>query len=155
METAKARRPDLSQYPDEELVALVRRGDSEAFRAIMQRYNRRLYRVARGVVRDDGEAEEVVQEAYMRAYAALEAFRGESGLATWLTRIVLNEALGRLRRRRPTEELDEMRVGIMEKAVCVRLNLEVMNQPKRFALEDSQVSIEAGHIQFVELTAQE
>src|SRR3712207_6812990 len=105
-QTVRARRPDYSQRHDAELVSLVLRGEGEAFRAIMQRYNRRLYRVARGVVRDDAEAEDVVQEAYVRAYAALGEFRGESGLATWLTRIVLNEAMGRLRRRRPTEELD-------------------------------------------------
>jgi RNA polymerase sigma-70 factor, ECF subfamily len=71
MQSNKARRPDLAHDPDEDLVALVRRGEGEAFRAIMQRYNRRLYRIARGVVRDDGEAEDVVQEAYVRAYAAL------------------------------------------------------------------------------------
>src|SRR5688572_18225255 len=78
MHTAELRRLDLSQRTDQELVALVRRGEAEAFRALMQRYNRRLYRVARGVVRDDGEAEDVVQEAYVRAYAALAGFRGES-----------------------------------------------------------------------------
>jgi RNA polymerase sigma-70 factor, ECF subfamily len=104
MQTVKTTRPDYSQYPDEELVALVRRGQREAFRSIMQRHNRRLYRIARGVVRDDAEAEDVVQEGYVRAYAALTEFRGECALATWLTQIVLNEARGRLRRRRPTED---------------------------------------------------
>jgi RNA polymerase sigma factor (sigma-70 family) len=59
----------------------------------------RPYRVARGIVRDEAEAEDVVQEAYVRAFAALGEFRGDSGLATWLTRIVMNEALGRVRRR--------------------------------------------------------
>jgi RNA polymerase sigma-70 factor (ECF subfamily) len=104
MQTVKTTRPDYSQCPDEELVALVRRGQREAFRDIMQRHNRRLYRVARGLVRDDAEAEDVVQEGYVRAYAALGEFRGECALATWLTQIVLNEARGRLRRRRPTED---------------------------------------------------
>jgi RNA polymerase sigma-70 factor (ECF subfamily) len=106
MHTIKKKRDDVSQYPDPDLVALARTGDGPAFAAIMTRYNQRLYRVARGVVRDHGEAEDVLQEAYMRAFAALPAFRGEASLSTWLTRIVLNEALGRLRRRRPTEELD-------------------------------------------------
>jgi RNA polymerase sigma-70 factor, ECF subfamily len=84
---------------DEELIRRVLRKDEAAARALMQRYNRRLYRVARGVVRDDGEAEDVLQEAYLRAFSALSDFRGESSLSTWLTRIVLNEAFQRLRRR--------------------------------------------------------
>jgi len=84
---------------DAELIRLVLRKDGAAARALMQRYNRRLYRVARGVVRDDGEAEDVLQEAYLRAFSALADFRGESSLSTWLTRIVLNKALQRLRRR--------------------------------------------------------
>ena len=91
---------------DAELAALARQGDGAAFRAIMQRHNRRLYRVARAVLHDDGEAEDVVQETYVRAYAALGDFRGDSSLATWLTRIALNEALGRLRRRRPTVDIE-------------------------------------------------
>jgi RNA polymerase sigma-70 factor (ECF subfamily) len=84
---------------DEELIRRFLRKDEAAARALMQRYNRRLYRVARGVVRDDGEAEDILQEAYLRAFSALSDFRGESSLSTWLTRIVLNEAFQRLRRR--------------------------------------------------------
>jgi len=83
-------------------VRLALQRDGEAFREIMQRQNRRLYRVARSVVHDDSEAEDVVQEAYVLAFTNLAKFRAESSLATWLTRITLNEAMGRLRRRRPT-----------------------------------------------------
>ena len=82
---------------------LVRRAlarDGNAFRAIMQTHNRRLYRIARSVVRNNGEAEDVLQEAYLRAFAHLDTFRGESSLATWLSRIVINEALARLRKKR-------------------------------------------------------
>ena len=69
---------------DAELVRLVLGKDEAATRALMQRYNRRLYRVARGVVRDDSEAEDVLQEAYLRAFSGLADFRGESSLSTWL-----------------------------------------------------------------------
>ena len=94
---------------DAELVRLVLGKDEAATRALMQRYNRRLYRVARGVVRDDSEAEDVLQEAYLRAFAALADFRGESSLSTWLTRIVLNQAVQRLRRRTdvPVSDIDQ------------------------------------------------
>jgi RNA polymerase sigma-70 factor (ECF subfamily) len=82
--------------------ALAREGD--AFRTIMKTHNRRLYRLARGVVRDDSEAEDVVQEAYVHAFRHLDQFRGDSTLATWLSRIVINEALGRLRKNRKAAE---------------------------------------------------
>jgi RNA polymerase sigma-70 factor (ECF subfamily) len=72
----------------------------------MQRNNRRLYRVARSVVQDDGEAEDVVQESYVRAFGSLNQFRGDSSLATWLTRIALNAALERLRQERPKVGLE-------------------------------------------------
>lgn len=84
------------------LIARAIENDAAAVRLIMQRNNRRLYRIARSVVRDDCEAEDVVQEAYGRAFTHLREFRGASSLATWLGRIVLNEASGRLRRRRET-----------------------------------------------------
>jgi RNA polymerase sigma-70 factor, ECF subfamily len=99
---------DLDALGDAELVQRARQRDAGAFRAIMRRYNRRLYRVARSVTRDDSEAEDVVQEVYLRAFTNLGTFRGDSSLATWLTRIALNEALGRLRRRRPTVELSTL-----------------------------------------------
>lgn len=86
--------------PDE--AELVRRAvlkDEDAVRTIIQANNRRLYRVARSIVRDDGEAEDVLQEAYLQAFRALDRFRGDSSLSTWLTRIVANEALRRLRKR--------------------------------------------------------
>ena len=67
-----------------------------------------MYGLARGFLRDDVEAEEVVQDSYVRAFTHLDSFRGSSSLATWLARIVSNEALGRLRRRRPTVDLDDI-----------------------------------------------
>src|SRR5215212_4956637 len=90
--------------PDADLVARARNRDEAAVRAIMQANNRRLYRLARGILRNDGEAEDVVQETYFRAFTHLESFRGESSLSTWLSRITMNEALGRLRRQRPAVE---------------------------------------------------
>lgn len=89
---------------DMHLVSRAIARDPDAFRTIMQRNNRRLYRIARGMVRDDFEAEDVVQEAYVRAFSHLGAFRGKSSLSTWLSRITVNEALGRLRKRRRTQK---------------------------------------------------
>lgn len=105
MAEAVARIIDFERLDDAELVAMTRNGRRGAFAAIMQRHNRRLYRVARSVLRDDAEAEDVVQETYVRAYAALGEYRGEAALASWLTRIALNEAFDRRRRRRPSVEV--------------------------------------------------
>jgi RNA polymerase sigma-70 factor, ECF subfamily len=90
---------------DTELVRRALARDATAFRTIMERYNRRLYRIARGILRNDSEAEDVVQESYVSAFAHLDSFRGESSLATWLSRITINEALGRLRRERAAVDL--------------------------------------------------
>jgi RNA polymerase sigma-70 factor (ECF subfamily) len=106
--TAAERALDLAALPEADLVALARQGRREAFRVLIQRGNQRLFRIARSVMRDDAEAEDVLQEAYTRAFAAFEGFRGEAGVMTWLTRIVLNEAHGRLRRRRPTVDIDTL-----------------------------------------------
>jgi RNA polymerase sigma-70 factor (ECF subfamily) len=88
----------IDEQNDGDLVRAARANEPGAFRSIMRRHNQRLFRIARGVVRDDSVAEDVVQEAYMRAFQLLESFREESSLSTWLHRIVLNEALGRLRK---------------------------------------------------------
>jgi RNA polymerase sigma-70 factor (ECF subfamily) len=71
-----------------------------SFEALMRRYNPRLFRVARSILKDDAEAEDVLQEAYVQAYRNMDRFRGEAELATWLTRIVINQALMQLRRRK-------------------------------------------------------
>src|SRR5690349_15450553 len=91
-----------------ELVARVRGGEAAAFAEIMRVNNRRLYRLARGILKDESEAEEAVQEGYVRAFTNLGGFKGEASLATWLARIVTNEALGRLRRRRPSVDIDTL-----------------------------------------------
>jgi RNA polymerase sigma-70 factor (ECF subfamily) len=95
-----ARRFDYAEMDDTELVRRTRVGEREAFRAIMQRHNQRLFRIARSIARDESEAEDVLQESYLRAFASMATFRGESSLLTWLTRIIINEANGRLRKRR-------------------------------------------------------
>lgn len=89
---------EADHLTDETLVERALARDPEAFRIIMTRHNQRLFRIARAVVRNDSIAEDVVQEAYLRAFEHLETFRGDASLATWLHRVVLNEALGRLRR---------------------------------------------------------
>lgn len=95
-----------AQSNDAELIASLRAGRAEAYVALMRSNNQRLYRLARGILRNDAEAEDAVQETYTRAFTHLEGFKGDSSLATWLSRIVINEALGRLRRRRPTVDID-------------------------------------------------
>lgn len=99
---------DLGALDESGLVRSALTGEAQALRAIMQRHNRRLYRVARGILGNDAEAEDAVQEAYLQAFSHLKDFRGEARLSTWLTRIVINEALGRVRRRRDVVELGRL-----------------------------------------------
>ena len=102
--------PDAAN--DDSLVRDVRRGSPTAFGAMMRRYNRRLYRTARAILKDDSLAEDALQEAYLAAFRHMDEFRGDAALGTWLTRIVVNQALQALRRTRrdrvvvPFEESD-------------------------------------------------
>lgn len=113
---------DFDKMVETELVAHARQGHQDAFRVIMQRCNQRLFRIARGVVRDDSEAEDVLQEAYTRAFENLDGFRGESSLFTWLTSVTLNEARGRLRRRRATVGIDAIEAAQQSGAQIIMLN---------------------------------
>jgi RNA polymerase sigma-70 factor (ECF subfamily) len=90
---------------DADLVARVLAGEKALYEVLVRRYNQRLFRAARAIVRDDDEAEDVVQQVWVAAYQKLDGFRGEAALSTWLTRIVVNEALGRRRRRQRGEHL--------------------------------------------------
>jgi RNA polymerase sigma-70 factor (ECF subfamily) len=112
----QAQKPQIAatSIADADLVARARKRDETAIRSIMQANNQKLYRLARGILRDDSEAEDVVQETYVRAFTHLEKFRGDSALATWLGRIAINEALGRLRRRRPEIEWTSLPPGALE-----------------------------------------
>jgi RNA polymerase sigma-70 factor (ECF subfamily) len=97
---------DYRNLPEPDLVRRAQAGERDAFRFIMQRCNQRLFRVARSILQDETEAEDALQDAYLLAFRKLESFRGDSSLLTWLTRITINEARGRLRRRRNTVGLE-------------------------------------------------
>jgi RNA polymerase sigma factor (sigma-70 family) len=87
-----------TQESDVELVHAIAADDHAAFERLMRRYNGRLFRIARAILKDDAEAEDAVQDAYLDAYRHIGEFRGQSQVATWLTRIAINQALMRLRR---------------------------------------------------------
>jgi RNA polymerase sigma-70 factor (ECF subfamily) len=92
---------------DEQLVSQVLLGQTALFEVLMRRYNERVYRAVRSVVRDEGEAEDVMQQAYVNAFTHLGQFNGAARFSTWLTRIAINEALARVRRRGWYEPFDE------------------------------------------------
>lgn len=96
-----------SGLSDEQVVAQVIAGQTALFEILMRRHNERLYRVARAILRDDREAEDVMQQAYVNAYAHLRQFDGRAAFATWLTRICANEALGRAKKRGRYEPIDD------------------------------------------------
>jgi RNA polymerase sigma-70 factor (ECF subfamily) len=91
-------RATWDHFSDEELVSHIRDGNTALYEILMRRYNQRLYRIARTILRNDAEAEDVMQEAYVRAYQHLGDFAGEAKFSTWLTKIAVYEALARLRR---------------------------------------------------------
>ena len=102
----------VSRLADEEIVTRVLDGETALFELIVRRYNQRLFRVTRAILRDDDAAQDAMQEAYLRAFAKLDQFAGEAKFSTWLTKIAVYEALGRLRRAKPEEELpDTMKNG--------------------------------------------
>ncbi|WP_334146829.1 RNA polymerase sigma factor [Hyphomicrobium sp.] len=121
-------------WADAELIAGALDRNEAAVRALIQRYNRRLYRVARSVVGNDAEAEDVLQDAYVRAFSALNGYRGEASLATWLTRIVVNEALQRLRHHK-THQLEAKAPGDLQALA------EVIPFPLHAPLPDPEITM--------------
>lgn len=87
---------------------MTAQGSKQAFQHITQRCNQRLFRVAISVLNNDADAQDALQDAYINAYLHIASFKGDAKLTTWLTRIVLNECYARLRKQRPTVELDEL-----------------------------------------------
>ena len=95
------------EWSDEQVVDRVRAGDTALYELLMRRHNQRLYRVARAILRDDAEAEDVMQDAYVRAYQKLGTFEGRAKFLTWLTRIAVHEALARVQKRSRFQSLDD------------------------------------------------
>jgi RNA polymerase sigma-70 factor, ECF subfamily len=132
---AAQHRPDYEAMSDDEIVTCLQHGEGGAFNVVIQRHNQRLFRVTRAVLGDDAEAEDVVQEAYVKAFSRIEGFRRQASLTTWLTRIALNEALDRRRRRRATTALDELETanGTQGGSVVLPHPALLSNDPERDA----------------------
>jgi RNA polymerase sigma-70 factor (ECF subfamily) len=96
----------IEDWTDEEVVRRVLSGETGLYELVMRRHNQRLYRVARAILRDDAEAEDVMQDAYVRAYRNLASFEGRAKFVTWLTRIAVHEALARSRKRSRFPSID-------------------------------------------------
>jgi RNA polymerase sigma-70 factor, ECF subfamily len=96
-----------SELEDDAVVDRVRHGETDLFEVVMRRYNQRVYRVVRAIVRDDDEASDVTQEAHVNAFMHLREFSGRARFSTWLTRIAVHEALARVRRRSRLESLED------------------------------------------------
>lgn len=101
--------PQNKDLPDEELVQRILAGETALYEILMRRYNQRIFRVARAILKNDTEAEDVMQDAYVRAYSKLEQYAGDARFSTWLTRIAVHECLARLRKQKrftPMEEIE-------------------------------------------------
>jgi RNA polymerase sigma-70 factor, ECF subfamily len=133
-----------SQEPlsDEEVVTRVLAGETGMFEIVMRRHNQLLYRVARSILRNDNEAEDVMQDAYVRAYEHLGQFAGRAKFSTWLTRIAVYEALARQRRGNRYQELEpmsELEEDPMDRFASLALNPEqqASNSQVRRLLEEA------------------
>lgn len=131
---------------DSDLAARAASGDEAAFERIMRRHNRLLFRTARSILKSDAEAEDALQEAYLRAWRSLGSFRSEARLSTWLVRIVINEAFSRLRRRGlPTlpadDDADSAQEGIADDA-----DLHPAHHPERVAMRAQLRQLLEAHI---------
>jgi len=104
----------MAPLTDAELVERIIGGDSGVFELLMRRHNQRLFRLARSVVRNSDEAEEIVQETYLRAYANLARFEGRSSVVTWLSRIAFHQALRPQRRKRQSRVTDGLDLDALQ-----------------------------------------
>ena len=120
----------LSEATDIELARRVAAGEHGAFEAMMRRYNRALFRTARAILRDDAEAEDALQEAYLQAYRTLGSYRGEARLSTWLARVVANEALMRLRKQARRSAIVPLQPGMAPEAVELIAEESMHRQPE-------------------------
>src|SRR5215475_11661125 len=107
MATGLLERAKIEGWTDEEVVERVKSGETALYEILMRRYNQRLYRAARAILKDEAEAEDVMQDAYVRAFQNLRQFEGRAPFSAWLVRIAVNEAIGRKRGRDRNTSLEE------------------------------------------------
>ena len=107
MATSSAAASGSGEQPDSDLIEQILGGNTAIFELLMRRYNERIYRAVRSIVRDEQETEDVMQQAYVSAFTHLRQFNGSARFSTWLTRIAVNEALARVRRQGRYETFDE------------------------------------------------
>ena len=130
----------VSTLPDAEIVRRIRAGDGPLFEILMRRHNQRVYRTARAIVKDETEAEDVMQQAYVNAFVHLEQFQERAQFSTWLTRIVVNEALARRQKQiaqRSSERGDEHGVLMEFRAPQPDPERQAYAQELRRVLEDA------------------
>src|SRR5262245_13599796 len=123
MTTSPAAAVENAELRDEDVVRQVVEGHTAMFELLMRRYNERVYRAARSIVRDELEAEDVMQEAYVNAFTHLRQFNGSARFSTWLLRIAINESLARVRRRgrdRKSTRLNSSHLGISYAVFCLK-----------------------------------
>ena len=123
----------LAEASDAELAARVAAGEPAALEALMRRHNRALFRTARAILRDDAEAEDALQEAYLQAYGAIGNYRAEAKLSTWLARIVANEALMRVRKRTRRAAIVPLQPGASEDEIDEIPDDNMDDKPERSA----------------------
>lgn len=124
------------RWSDADIATRVAAGDHAAFEFLMRRYNQPLYRTARSIIKDDAEAEDAVQEAYLLAYRSIDQFRGDAKLLTWLTRIVVNEAIARSRKANRRAEVIRLdgSMEVDDEAIEANMDETAVEQPERAAL---------------------
>ncbi len=136
----------MQNLNDTELAALAAAGDTAAFEAIMRRHNQLLFRTARSILRHDDDAEEALQDAYLRAWRSFIGFRAEARVSTWLVRIVINEALGQLRSRRSQVRHMDATIDISEQHDQSNLEDDADHGPERVAMRSELRRLMEKHI---------
>jgi RNA polymerase sigma-70 factor (ECF subfamily) len=136
--------PEVQAWSDEEIVGRVLAGETALFEILMRRHNQRIYRIVRGILDDDGEAEDVMQDAYVRAYQHLGQFEGRSTFITWLTRIAMHEAFARAERLKRHSSLDADEVLVDMKSTLASTDSperNVANRELHHVLESAILSL--------------
>ena len=140
--------PNVQELSDQQVINRVLNGETSLYEIVVRRYNQRIYRVARAILRDDSEAEDVMQDAYVRAYKSLNTFQGKSSFATWLARIAVNEAI---QRKRKSQRMDPIEDGdrVMQLAARGESPEQIYGREELGAILEHAIAALPGHFRIV------